>query len=367
MQEICVMEFEFAQDYFEPIKNIVRSANPLIASSTIEDIYCLEWYMLRQEGLNLNVLMDNNIFTRVVNLAKGNKIPSTEAKDYRFCCAVMCFFILGNFNIEPNIALYEKTSKNSHSQAIEDLYHFRVADHIHPMGYARLALGLTDEFSNEEIQSAKKIIDGNSRDTKESNYGKLLDDWKLKYLHLLKVTALSKNTFEDTENVRVFLEWITHDCYTSPGSIIFALLFFSPKRRSLPAMIKKINTGNADTLIKGVKNAAWDLTYITKYRKLSKNQLDHTIWFFCSNDNLLKIIARSLYLKEDQKIETAVQSLIKDYWGNKKGSKVYEYYNAMKMAISSDTEARIIHNRKIGLRIDQMISDLESEVRSLVG
>lgn len=366
MQEICVIEFEFARDYFEPVKKIVRDANPLIASSTIEDIYCLERYMLRQEGLNHNVLMDNNIFTRVVNLAKGNKIPSTEAKDYRFCCAVMCFFILGKFNIEPNIALYERTSKNSHSQAIEDLYYFRVADHIHPMGYARLALGLTNEFSNEEIQSAKKIIDGNFRDTEESNYGKLLDDWKLIYLHLLKVTTLSKNTLEDTENARLFLEWITHDCSTSPGSIIFALLFFSPKRSSLPTMIKKINTGNADTLIKGVKNAAWDLTYITKYRKLSKNQSEQTIWFFCSNDNLLKIIARSLYLKEDQKIETAVQSLINDYWGNKKGNKVYEHYKAMEMVISSDKEARIIHNKKIDLQIDQMISELESEILSLV-
>ncbi len=366
MQEICVIEFEFAQDYFEPIKKIVRDANPLIASSTIEDIYCLERYMLRQEGLNHNVLIDNNIFTRVVNLAKGNKIPSTETKDYQFCCAVMCFFILGNFNIEPNISLYERTSKNSHSQAIEDLYYFRVADHIHPMGYARLALGLTYEFSNEEIQSAKKIIDGNFRDTEESNYGKLLDDWKLKYLHLLKVTALSKNSLEDTENARIFLEWITHDCSTSPGSIFFALLFFSPKRSSLPTMIKKINTGNADTLIKGVKNAAWDLTYITKYRKLSKNHSEQTIWFFCSNDNLLKIIARSLYLKEDQKIETAVQSLINNYWGNKKGNKVYKHYNAMEIVISSDKEARIIHNRKIGLQIDQMISELESEILSLV-
>jgi hypothetical protein len=169
-----------------------------------EDIYCLERYM-RPEGLNHNVLMDNNIFTRVVDLAKGNKIPSDQTEAYQLCCAVMCSFILGRFNIEPNIALYERTSKNSHSQAIEDLYYFKVAHHLDPMGYARLALGLTNEFSNEETHAAKKIIEGNNfRDTEESNYGKLLNDWKLKYLHLLKVTALSKSAHEDTENVRVF-------------------------------------------------------------------------------------------------------------------------------------------------------------------
>lgn len=238
MQEIKAIEFEFDQDYFEPIKEIVRRANPLITSSTIEDIYSLEHYMTRQEDFNLNVLLDNNILTRVIYLAKGNKIPSNETEHYQLCCAIMCFFILGRFNIELNIALYEKTSKNSHSQAIEDLYYFRIADHIHPMGYARLALGLSDEFSYEEIQRAKNIINFNCRDTEESNYGKLLDDWMLKYLHLLKISALSKNTLEDTEKARMFLEWISHDCSTSPGSIIFALLFFSPKRSSLPTIKK---------------------------------------------------------------------------------------------------------------------------------
>jgi hypothetical protein len=130
-------------------------------------------------------------------------------------------------------------------------------------------------------------------------------------------------------------------------------------------MIKKINTDDANTLIKGVKNAAWDLTYITKYRNLSKNQSEQTIWFFCSNDNLLKILARGLYLKEDQKIEIAMQNLINDFWGKKKGNKVYEHYKAMEMAISSDKEARIMHNRKILFKIDQMIFELESDIHSL--
>jgi hypothetical protein len=47
-------------------------------------------------------------------------------------------------------------------------------------------------------------------------------------------------------------------------------------------MIKKINSTNLDKLQDGLRNAAWDLTYIIKFRKLSKDQPENIVWFFCS-------------------------------------------------------------------------------------
>ncbi|MGZ8152812.1 MAG: hypothetical protein ACXW0Q_08735 [Methylovulum sp.] len=362
MQEISVIELEIDQDYFERIKKIVRDNHPLITTTIIEDIYCLERYIIRNKSTKLKGLLDNNIFTRVVYLAKGNKIEEKNINSYRFCCAVMCFFKLGAFTIEPDLALYERTSKNSHSNAIEDLYHFRIADNIHPMGYARLALGLANRFSDEEIENAKSGIDGNFRDTEESNYGKLLDDWKLKYLHLLKITELSKYKLKETERVKKFFEWIVNDCSTSPGSIVFALMFLSPKR---PGGIKNINSRDFNKLKNGIKNAAWDLTYITGLRKLSKHQSEATIWFFCSHDELLQKIARNLHLKEGQEVETAMQNLINEFWGKSNDRKVCEYYADMNIAISSNDKKRRQHNEEVRIKIDQMIEDLESKVLSL--
>jgi hypothetical protein len=38
MEEIHIGEFEFARDYFEPIKQIVRDNNPLIGTVNLSDI-----------------------------------------------------------------------------------------------------------------------------------------------------------------------------------------------------------------------------------------------------------------------------------------------------------------------------------------
>lgn len=244
MEEIHIGEFEFARDYFEPIKQIVRDNNPLIGTVNLSDIYSLEEYMMSTEDTKLNVLLDNNIFTRLIYLTKGGEIKgnSEEIKTYRFCCAVMCFFVLGGFNIEPNIALYERASKKNHSNAINDVYHFRVADHIHPMSYAELALGIKDKFCEEEIETAVNFLTPHYLETEETNFEKDLDDWKIIYFHLLKIYELKTTEIDGTQKIKSFLKWVVEDCFSTSVSTIFALIFFSPNSSSFGTMIKKINS-----------------------------------------------------------------------------------------------------------------------------
>ena len=364
MQEIRIWEFEFSKDYFEPIKQIVRENNPFISTVSLDDVYSLEEYMLSDEDTRLNVLLDNNIFTRLVYLSKGGVIQGTEEeiKTYRFCCAVMCFIVLGGFVIEPNIALYERASKNTHLNAIQDIFNFRVADHIHPMAYASLALGLEERFSDEEIEKAKKLINEDHLRIEESNFTKKLDDWKLIYLHLLKIFEINKSELNDTQKIQLFLEWIVKDCFSTQISIIFALLIFSPKSSSMGTMIKNINSLNENKLKSGLKNAAWDLAYITKFIKLSKNQPENIIWFFCTHDKVLKKIARNLFLKDVQEIQVALNKLINEFWGRKKGDIVFLYYKKMSCSVTEHSEKRIQHNKNVRLKIDQMIEELEFEV-----
>lgn len=364
MQEILIKEFEFANDYFEPIKQLVRNNNPFISTVYLNDIYSLETYMLSNEDIKLKVLLDNNIFTRLVYLSKGGEIQGTaeEIKTYKVCCAVMCFFVLGNFEIEPNMALYERASKNTHSNAIDDIYNFRVADHIHPMAYANLALGIEKRFRYEEIESAKKLITKDHLETEEYNFTKELDDWKIAYLHLLKVFEIHKSELNDTQKIKLFLEWIINDCSSIPASTIFALLFFSPKSSTLGTMLKNINSSNRTKIKDGLKNSAWDLAYITKLRKLSKKQPESIFWFFCTHDKVLQKIAKNLYLKEGQEIQVALNNLIVEFWGKKKGKLVFSYYERMASSIMVHDEKRIQHNRKIRLKIDQMIKNLEINV-----
>jgi hypothetical protein len=366
MEELYTVEAEFNTVFYYPIETLVQLSNPLIATpSTIKDIYSLEEYINGGGGVNLNVFLDNNILTRLVHLAKGNEIQGNEAsiKVYRYCCAVMCFFILGNFQIETNIAFYERASKNGHQNAAGDYYHFMIANHIHPMIYAELALGLTDKISDKQIQYTKERTVINV--PPESNFAKELNDWKLIYSNLLS----AKNTLLNNESDRVaqvknFMEWLVSGGSTTPGLILFILFLFSPRASNkLGQMIKNINSTDFEKLKEGLKNAAWDLTYLAAWRKKSKSQPESTIWFFCTHDKVLLTIARYFYPKQGEDNDIALKNLINDYWGKSKGTKIYEYYKDLEKAISFNNDARIEHNQKVLSGIDQTIAVLESQLK----
>jgi hypothetical protein len=126
-------------------------------------------------------------------------------------------------------------------------------------------------------------------------------------------------------------------------------------------MIKNINSSNFHKLKEGLKNAAWDLTYLAEWRKRCKSQPE-TIWFLCPHDKLLQVIARSLYLKQGEKNESALKNLINYYWGKREGGKVYGYYIEMEKAISSNDDARREHIRNVRPKIDNMIDELKLEL-----
>ncbi|WP_019866082.1 hypothetical protein [Methylovulum miyakonense] len=364
--ESTLFELGFPRDDFERIKVIVKENDPLIPTAYLkfDDIYSLEHYMCWKSG-KLNVLLDNNIFTRLVYLAKGCEIRGNEEeiKAYRFCCAAMCFFILGKFNIEANVPLYERASQNTHENAINDLYYFRVADHVDASAYAKLALGRANRFSDAEIEDARKTIEGNLKNPEESNFKKQLNDWKLSYVQLLKIVELSKhNDLEKTDQIRKFFDWVIHDFRSSTGPLMFALLFLSPKKPG--KMIKNINTKDFPTLIKNIKNAAWDLTYLAELRKRSKNQPDDTIWFFCSQDKLLQRIERLLLLKKGYEIEAVIQNLIDEFWGKSNVQKVYKYYQMLSAPLKSETRRE--HNKNVLSQTDKMITDLEATIESMM-
>jgi len=227
-----------------------------------------------------------------------------------------------------------------------------------------MALGIKDKFFEEEIETAINLLTPHYLEIEETNFEKDLDDWKIIYFHLLKMYELKTTEINDTQKIRLFLKWVVEDCFSTPASTIFALIFFSPKSSSFGTMIKKINSLNLDKLQDGLKNAAWDLTYIIEFRKLSKNQPDNIIWFFCSHDKVLKKIVRNIFLRTEDDIQVALNTLINEFWGKTKGKLVLEYYQKMAASITENDEMRIQRNRNVRANINSMIERKEVEIFS---
>lgn len=355
MKEIYKMDSEFSAVFQYPIERLVRESDSLIAAhAALQDIYSLGEYQ-KLGAVKRVVLLDSNILTRLIDLAKGNEIRGDELskENYRYCCALMCFFILSDIDIETNISFYERASSNGHPKAIDEYPYFMIANHIHPMIYANLALGLTNGICAEQIEYTRDNIKIGVPE--ESNFAKELNDWKLVYSHLLKAKILLRDEPKPVKRIEQMMEWFASESSVLPSSLLFILILLSPKPGKPGSLVKKINSSEFTTLKDGLKNAAWDLTYLTAWRTLTKSQPE-TLWFFCSLDKNLQSIARLLYARKGEEKDDAFNKFIEEYW-DKKSTEINRNYKNLRDALNE--ESREAHNSNVLTKIDKMIGKLE--------
>jgi len=349
-------------DDLDEIEAIVREADIYVVQpSNISDPYSLKDF-IRASAIaetSFLVLLDNNIQTRVIALANGYVINGSadHIVAYKLASAAMAYFILSGFKIEPNISIYEKASKTSHDDALEILKNFRVADHIHPQCYVDIALGRIEKIPDEEIEKAVNLVSTETKVSNNSDFTKRLNEWKYSYLFILKAVELWKTVGTDLQKAEKYIEWMANDIYFSNVSSIFSLILLAPNRMS--RMVKGINSNNVQKLSEGIKNAAWDCTYIRHWLKLINNSPSDNICFLCSNDNAMKKIALSLYPKDNKTEEETLLEHFTEYWGDKDGLKLYKKYKTERDSVSKNEEVRKNNVKNRLEKVDEMIEKLE--------
>jgi hypothetical protein len=294
-------------------------------------------------------------------LATGAEVPndSSKRKPYLLSAATMAFLIIGEFLIEPSLAIYEKASNLGNEEAKKQLFQFRVADHIHPQQWLNLALQKIDKISKAEIKYASDLVIKTQPEIEEGNFEKTLDIWKLNYYFVLKAADIWKNSKDELSSALNFIEWMETDSFLNAVATAFNLIFFSPKRYS--KMIKGINSESGDKFKNGLKNAAWDLVYISHWGKNCKEANENTLWLLCSNDLALREVACNIF--EDPKLgDKHLLHLLSHYWGAQKAATILNIYNKTFHNISSDPSLRdtILKDRFSGL--DKSILSLERSV-----
>lgn len=365
MDELNISQLNFDVELLQPLQNLVAKSSPFVISpSNIKETYDLIEYIRASNytDTELKVLLDNNILTRAIYIAKGKKICGDleSQKVLRIACGVMCFFILGGFVIEPNMSLYEKASNSSHDEAVSEYFYFKVADNMHPQLFAELALGIRDSAPAEDIENSMSLVLQNPKRLNENNFAKTLNPWKVNYLFLLKAVELWKCKPDKTEAAKEFIKWMENDSFFNGIAALFVLLLFSPARA--PKMIKGIDSTNTEKLRSGIKNCAWDLAYITQWSGFAREARPETIWFLCSHDKLMKQIANTVFPKLGVSQEKVIEQLFTMYWGNKKGLNLFGVYQETVSAIEKKPEQREIRNKQKFLEVDLIIEQLEESL-----
>jgi hypothetical protein len=353
---ICTPEFNLED--MKLIENIIRANNIFVLPSNLPDIYDLRNYITagQIQEKKLKALVDNNLLTRAIALARGKEVPneSEQSKGYILAAATMAYLMAADFLIEPSISIYEKASKSSHDSAVEELYYFRVADNIHITEWINIALKRKRQIATDELEIAKQHASKINRGH-ENNYAKILNPWKVNYYFILKAAQLWKSNDDDVEAAEDFISWMAEDSFFNAVSTVFTLIFFSPNRFS--KMIKGINSISSQSLHDGLKNAAWDLAYITQWGKYCLNADQDCLWLLCSNDHALREIA-TWYLA-DGSLQDPLYSLLEQFWGNKKAKRIINTYNNIVSKVDRDKRKRNLALSDRFRSVDISICELE--------
>ena len=128
---------------------------------------------------------------------------------------------------------------------------------------------------------------------KVSNSKEYMFDDNLLYLcnevSIVKIVQLIRQSgMKPIEKFLSFMEWYTDNLDIAESMVVYAALVFSNTPHV--AQPKKVNSVCFADVEKGIKNQAWDITYITAWSMQYYNETNDTGWMFATDDITQKMI-----------------------------------------------------------------------------
>lgn len=278
----------------------------------------------RLHGTETYVLLDRNVFTYIISIAKGEDVDLRDGQKMgprRIAAAVMAYLQCCDICVEPNIALYEYAATNAQSAAADELELFRKADNLHPQIYADIALGRKNKVTTKELDKVSVSLGP------MVNFKKDLNHWHFNYTVALKLALLELQLIPQNKKMESFLQWQHDDFFYSASATLLASLYLSSKR--IGGMMKKLKSIDRTKALLGIKNAAWDLTVLTTWDRLAlRMQETNKLWLLCSRDTAMKKIAGCLFTTEidENIISLRLKNTFIEHWGKDLGISLSNRY-----------------------------------------
>jgi hypothetical protein len=319
--DVEVVSIPISTEDVAPLEDMLAAVDPFVTTTMNNpEPYKLAPYVRHslRDMPPVVALLDRNLVSRAIQMANGAEIQHDrpDAEMYRIAAACIAFLITADVIVEPNIAFYE-IATDDQDLASAQVTEWRVADHIHPQAYLEVALRRAHGIHPDVILDARRMV---------ANAEPVRLDNKLRYfryhLHALsKVAELERSALSRFEKMRALIDWCADEFVFTGVAMSFAILYFGPNR---PArMIKSVRSHDPESCIRGVHNAAWDLTYISTWAKSARESQDK-IWMFCTADQTLRRIARAALVPDAKSAE----DLFRECWPIKEAAALASHYLA---------------------------------------
>ena len=262
------------------------------------------------------ILPDRNIVTRMASVAQNGLKRRDKPTEAAICLMAVAQVV--NWDIEPSVAFHELAYRKNNDTAYQELSWFRVADKNQPQAWLNLALGRCDKLSfSEPIQEDQQDLT------------KPLERWRKNYVATLKMAELELDEKPSLEKFISFLDWMIDSFFVAGPAAMYAAMYFAPNSLSA-GMLKKLRSNKREKAIAGIKNAAWDITYLSDFVKRAKQTQKNNIWtILATADSSLKATADGLMMDGDvSRLQNKFSTFFQRWWSIKDseivGSKLAE-------------------------------------------
>jgi hypothetical protein len=266
----------------------------------------------------------------------------------------MAFLITAEVLAEPNVSLYELAESVDVSDGQADLLSFRIADHLDPQAYLEVALGRAPGIPPDLIERARTLVE--SRNPPVVDLEMPLRHWRRHRCALTQIAFLERTSLDGRAKFERLIEWSVSPGFFDGVAIAFAERLFgraNPRGR----LLKSILSPNVDKCLDGIRNAAWDFTYISHWSKQSVEDEGRRIWILCTNDRVLRSLARIAVGEEGQ-----ASALFRKNWRPDEASVLeQQYLGAWERAQGSAVRLASMQARMDD--IDDLTKSIEARIR----
>jgi hypothetical protein len=317
------------------LERLLRDSDPFVASTIdTDDPYRLVDYI--QHSIygesEIAAVLDRNLVSRIVSLAEGNRIDHSrpESAVDRVAAGCMAFLITAKSLTEPNVSLYELAQTADDVDGRTELTSFRIADRIHPQAYLEVALGRAPGIDPDLIDGALRLIEAESPSTETVDLEMPLRHWRRHRCALTQIALLERSSLKGRDKFRALLEWSVDPGFFDGLAIAFAIRLFG-RAKPPGRLLKSVRSPVLRRCLAGVRSAAWDLTYISHWLQRSVADEPRMIWILCTNDRVLRDLARSAVGDEAR-----AKALFTQNWRPREATELHqEYLAALEDAQSS--------------------------------
>jgi hypothetical protein len=304
---IIILGRNFPLDDVSAIGNTLTNSGALVAGYIPPKVGLLAiegfFYAKDLEDITTTILPDRNLVSRMARIARSGlddplDFPTTVAVN------LMAFAQALDINIEPSIAFHEFAHIHGNVTAHEELAWFRAADQGAALDWINLALRRSDRL---------EIVEPRWSGTEDLALP--LRRWNRNYIVALKIAELELKPIGHLERALQLLDWMFNDFIVAGPAAAFSTMYFAPSapRRNI---IKHLRSPDRTRAIEGVKNAAWDITYLSDFvERVQAGQEQRQRYIFATADRKLASIAPLLLLgNHETEDQGSLRVALQDWW-----------------------------------------------------